>query len=1018
MKFSKEVSQRSARKDGRATSWVIYLATLMAFIFFTATPTVIQLSAEAQTRKRSTQRGIELDSDDKIKQLPGNSKRWALIIGIDQYDNDVNSSMTLSGAVKDARSLQEALIKYAGFPAEQIVLLTSDQKGTLQPTRSNILAQLARLEDVVQPDDLLLFAFSGHGISSEGQAFLLPSNAQMLPNARYLRNEAVPVTEVKAFMAGVRQRILLLDACRNTLIGRGNGGTPLSEGFTKTFNFDRRNKDVDAFVVMYATKLGHKAYEDKKENMGYFTKAIVEGISGKAADEITGEVKLQALMRYVKGTVRNRTSLAEPEIQEPWWDSSGYAEDIVIAKVTPTAPKVVEPIAVPAPAVGMILIHTYPGAAKIAIKSEDGKVLPGTSSADGEFKISLAPGKYQVTASLEKYAAVTKEVIVKPGVPELTSMNLAAMTGSILLLGSFPPNVNILVNGSPASKISNADNLIELKDLSAGPYTVQISHPTTELWERKVVIKGGEQAKLVAALERRMTHLTIKSEPEAVIYIDDVPRAKLGSNGETTISVEPSSHKITIEKEGYNTLEQVKALVVGRAEVEMRLVRKPIKEVPVVKEAPASVVQSKQSALIVSTLSGINPITANVLIQSQDGSFRQEGMSAKGQYRLDLNPGLYEITVTAENYLPYKEKVTIEAGKPADLLPVNLSPTSGSILLLGSFKPEMEILLDGKAAAGAVRSENRIELKDVPAGMHKLQVQHQAFELWGEDINVTAGIPTPVSVAFKRKLTLLSVKSEPGAMIYVDNLPKDRVTESGDVKIPGIEPGQHKIRAEKEGYDPAEVAQTFDAGDAEITLTLKSSASALEFSDDFTQDLRSWSAPPAWLLSREKGNFGMLVSGPGFGLVKDMVNDRPGIYKDFTMEFDISFKNGKGAVWIVRQRDLRNYYMFQLFGPKGKYPNRFQSYICQDGVIKELKPAERVPEDLSRSNDSFHITLEVKGTEIKHKIRTNSAPKSGEPQTFGISQNLVFSQGGIGFGTKENEEFLVRWIGIVPERIK
>lgn len=1013
MKSSGAGSQGTTVNDGCNNHSILQLARSVAAVFLICFLAGAPTSVPAQTRKRPSERSIRMAAE--TKQLPTGSKRYALIIGIDKYDD--KEIKQLGGAINDAKGLEDALIKYAEFDKDHIVRLTSDQPASLQPTRQNILALLTRLKNTVPNDGLLLFAFSGHGISIGDKAFLLPSNARMENDVDYLELEAIPVPAVKKLInsSGVRQRILLLDACRDNPTGRGAGGSTLTEAYTRALAFDRRNDHVDAFVTIYATQFGQKAYENRRSNMGYFTEALVEGLKGEAANTTTGEITLSALMQYIKRVVPTRTQLNEGQKQDPWWGTEGYAEDLVIARVAPTA-KVEVPVAIPTVVLGRLFVQTNPGAAQIEIKSEDGKALRGTSSKEGQYKADLVAGKYQITVSSEKHVTITKEVIVTKGEPELHTISLSPTTGSILLVGVLPPDVRILINGGPTANVSRSDNQIEVRDVPVGTSTVQISHPAFATWQKKVPVKGGEATSLYAILERRMTRLTIKSEPSALVYIDDIPRVRLGSNGETSLDVEPSSHKITVEKDGYDTREESKTLVAGGEDLVMKLTRKPIVRETLPVAPPSAAPQPRQTALVVGTSSGRIPVIAKVIVQSQDGSFKREGLSAKGKYQLGLDPGLYDITVTAENYLPFTERVSIVAGQPADVVAADLAPTSGSIMLLGAFQADMEILLDGKPINGAIRSDSRIELKAVSAGSHKVQVKHKAIEPWEKEVEVLGGVPTPISIAFERRLTQLTVKSEPRSVIFVDNIAMARVFESGEVMISRIEPGLHKIRAEKEGYEPSEVSASLNAGPTEVILKLTSAAYGAEFSDDFKEGLQSWSAPVAWQASREKGNLGIVVNGPGLGLIKDRVNDRPSVYKDFTMEFDISFKNAKGAAWVVRGQDPRNYYLFQLMGPKGSVPNRFRTYFYQNGKATQLKAAEIVPEDLSRSNDQFHITVEVRGNEIRHKIVAVKAPKPGAPQPFSVTQNVVFSQGAIGFASIEGEEFLVRWVGITPEK--
>src|SRR3982751_1800494 len=61
-------------------------------------------------------RGLKLQASEPIKALPGKAKRYALVIGVDQYaDTQIT---TLGGASNDAKTLANALIQYAAFPSD------------------------------------------------------------------------------------------------------------------------------------------------------------------------------------------------------------------------------------------------------------------------------------------------------------------------------------------------------------------------------------------------------------------------------------------------------------------------------------------------------------------------------------------------------------------------------------------------------------------------------------------------------------------------------------------------------------------------------------------------------------------------------------------------------------------------------------------------------------------------------------------------------------------------------------
>ena len=164
----------------------------------------------------------QLQQLEPQKALPGKSKRWALVIGVDKY-NDPQIS-PLRGAANDARTLAEALVRYSGFPADQVILLATDQPTERQPTRVNLLRRLSNLAAAVPKDGLLLISFSGHGMERAGHAFLLPSDAQISDQISFLEDTAINVTRMRDLIkaTNVAQVMVLLDACRNDPGGRAD----------------------------------------------------------------------------------------------------------------------------------------------------------------------------------------------------------------------------------------------------------------------------------------------------------------------------------------------------------------------------------------------------------------------------------------------------------------------------------------------------------------------------------------------------------------------------------------------------------------------------------------------------------------------------------------------------------------------------------------------------------------------------------------------------------------------------
>jgi len=289
----------------------------------------------------------QLQQVQPIASWPGKAKRWALVIGVDQYADPQISP--LKGAANDAKSLADSLVRYAGFPQDQVILLATDQPSERQPTRLNILRRLSNLASLVPKDGLLLISFAGHGIERGGQAYLVPSDAQLSEDITFLEESAVSISRMhdRIRATGVAQVVILLDACRNDPGGRADAPNPLTQAYVKGFNFDVRNREVQAFATLYATAVGQRAYEYTEKKQGYFTWTIVEGLKGGAANE-KGEVTLAQLVRYVQENVPKRVAidLGAGKQQRPFSQMEGYkAEDLVIAVGGPASPATSTPAA-------------------------------------------------------------------------------------------------------------------------------------------------------------------------------------------------------------------------------------------------------------------------------------------------------------------------------------------------------------------------------------------------------------------------------------------------------------------------------------------------------------------------------------------------------------------------------------------------------------------------------------------------------------------------------------------------
>jgi len=279
---------------------------------------------------------------EPVTTLPSSDRRWALVVGVDQYQD--HQITPLIGAAADAHALADALVKVAGFEPDHVILLATDLPPERQPTKGNILVRLSNISSLVPKDGLLLFSFAGHGIERGGEAFLLSSDAKVSNDIRVVQETAVGAGHVKQWIKdmGIKQVLMLLDACRNDpTSGRSDTPNRMGDSVRKAFSFDVQNHDVEAFATIYATRVGERAYLYSEKGHGYFTWALLEGLNGAAANA-AGEVTLGSLERYVQDTVPRlvHVDLGSTIDQRPFAEVGGYrADQLVLAKTgAKTAP--------------------------------------------------------------------------------------------------------------------------------------------------------------------------------------------------------------------------------------------------------------------------------------------------------------------------------------------------------------------------------------------------------------------------------------------------------------------------------------------------------------------------------------------------------------------------------------------------------------------------------------------------------------------------------------------------------
>lgn len=238
---------------------------------------------------------------------------YVLAVGVGTFQQATLAELRF--AEKDARNIASALEEigrrcWRSVSAELLVGPNA--------TRTNILRAIQTLSRSIQPQDTAVLFFAGHGLCDERSDVyyfapfdLIDDNplATAVPGA-LLCQHLLPLPGRRLIIVDTCNAGNITDWCSPT---RGAGlvgnSTTVLRQFSKAQTAQRAastESTAEALVVMASTRAGHEALEGARWDNGVFTKALLEGLGGKA-DNGAGSITLRMLSGYLRTRVRELT---------------------------------------------------------------------------------------------------------------------------------------------------------------------------------------------------------------------------------------------------------------------------------------------------------------------------------------------------------------------------------------------------------------------------------------------------------------------------------------------------------------------------------------------------------------------------------------------------------------------------------------------------------------------------------------------------------------------------------------
>lgn len=225
-------------------------------------------------------------------------KLYVLVVGVGQY---ADPGLTLRYPAKDARDFAAALQKQkGGLYRDLVVKVLTDAAAT----KEAILDGLEWIQKETTSKDVAMVFLSGHGANDpNGIYYFLPAGFQR----ERFKSTGVPFSDIKTTLQVLAGKVLFfVDTCHS-----GNVlGTARSRGGASVDIAGLVNELTSAEngAVVFAAATGRQsALEDPAWNNGAFTKALVEGIGGKADYLGKGKITVNMLDVYISERVKELT---------------------------------------------------------------------------------------------------------------------------------------------------------------------------------------------------------------------------------------------------------------------------------------------------------------------------------------------------------------------------------------------------------------------------------------------------------------------------------------------------------------------------------------------------------------------------------------------------------------------------------------------------------------------------------------------------------------------------------------
>ncbi|GAM09469.1 putative WD repeat-containing protein alr2800 [Geobacter sp. OR-1] len=221
-------------------------------------------------------------------------KLYMLAVGVGAYPD---KDLQLAFAAKDARDFAVEFMKQKGGLYRDVTIKVITDSSA---TREAVLDGLEWLQRQATAKDVAILFLAGHGVTDpNGVYYYLPVNADLAK----LKSTGIIFTEIRnSLMALAGKALLFVDTCHS---GNVMGSRRAVADINAVVN---ELASAEIGTVVFASSTGRQySLEDESWGNGAFTKALLEGVSGKADFTGKGRITINMLDLYLAERVKELT---------------------------------------------------------------------------------------------------------------------------------------------------------------------------------------------------------------------------------------------------------------------------------------------------------------------------------------------------------------------------------------------------------------------------------------------------------------------------------------------------------------------------------------------------------------------------------------------------------------------------------------------------------------------------------------------------------------------------------------